>query len=258
MSRERETLAGKIARAMGNAIKDWSLIDDGDRILVGVSGGKDSYTLLQMLRRFQKRAPVRFETIALHLDQGHPGFDSGRIAAYLEKEGFDYRIVRRDTYSQVLERLDVGAGETPCSLCSRFRRGILYRQAQELGCNKLALGHHRDDAIETLLLNMFFSGRIGGMPARLVTEDGSLTVIRPLIYAAEDDIREFAALCDFPIEPCRLCSGTERDQIAAILDDISKRNPKIRGNLLSALKHVVSSHLLDKRLLDAGDPILKG
>jgi tRNA 2-thiocytidine biosynthesis protein TtcA len=189
---------------------------------------------------------VRFEFIALHLDQGQPGFDSSRIGAYLEAERFDYRMVHKDTYSLVQERLS--DGDTPCSLCSRFRRGILYNQAVEHGCNKVALGHHREDSIETLLLNMFYSGRLAGMPASLVTDDGRLTVIRPMLYVAEADICAYAEFMDYPIEPCRVCGDTERDQVGALLDQLSARNPNVRGNLLKAMSKVVPSHLLDKRL----------
>ncbi len=252
--REVERLERAMARPMGRAISEWRLIEEGDRILVGVSGGKDSWTLLHMLRRFRTRAPVRFDLVAIHLDQGHPGFDAGRIRRHLEDEGFEHRIVSKDTYSLVLERL--GDGETTCSLCSRYRRGILYNQAAELGCNKIALGHHREDAIETLLLNVFFSGRIAAMPARVTSDDGRCEVIRPLIYAAETTIARYAELRRFPIEPCRLCAESERAHVAALIEDLARRNPKVRGNLLRALHHVVPSHLLDRALLrgDRSDP----
>ncbi len=237
----------RLARAMGRALEAWKLIEDGDRILVGVSGGKDSYTLLHLLRRSQKRAPVRFEIVAVHLDQGHPGFDSSRIATYLAEQGFEHRIVCKDTYSLVMEKIK--DGDTTCSLCSRFRRGILYNQAAELGCNKVALGHHREDAIETLLLNMLYTGRTAGMPARLRTTDGRFELVRPLLYCSEEDIRAFAAGMDFPIEPCRLCTGTERDYIAEVLQTLSERNPNVRGNLLQAMHRIIPSHLLDKGFL---------
>lgn len=247
--RERgiERLERRLARPMGRAIEEWRLIEDGDRILAGVSGGKDSYTLIHLLRRFRERAPVRFDLIAAHLDQGHPGFDSAKIRRYLEAEGFDHRIIEKDTYSLVREKIE--DGETTCSLCSRYRRGILYNRAAELGCNKIALGHHREDAIETLLLNMLYAGRIAAMPARVETDDGRFTVIRPMIYVPEEEIRDYAALRQFPIEPCRLCTGTERDHVAALIEELSRRNPKVRGNLLRAMQAVVPSHLLDRRLL---------
>jgi tRNA 2-thiocytidine biosynthesis protein TtcA len=241
-----EAVEKRIARAMGEAIQEWNLIEEGDRILVGISGGKDSYTLLHLLRRFQERAPVRFDLLAFHLDQGHPGFPVEKIRAHLEREGFDHRIVRKDTYTLVMERLK--EGETTCSLCSRYRRGILYNQAVELGCSKIALGHHREDAIETLLLNLFYSGQLRGMPARLESDDRRNVVIRPMIYAAEEDISEYAALRKFPIVPCTICNGTERDRVAALLEELSGKNPKVRGNILAAMRRVVPSHLLDARL----------
>lgn len=246
--REIERLERELARPMGQAIAEWGLIESGDRILVGVSGGKDSYTLLHLLRRFQRRAPVSFDFVAVHLDQAHPGFDAGRIRAHLEREGFPHRIIRKDTYSLVIER--IADGDTTCSLCSRYRRGILYNQAEELGCNKVALGHHRDDALQTFLLNAFFSGRIAAMPARLETDDGRFTVIRPLIYAAEEEIAQFAALKEFPIEPCRLCTETERDTVGQLLRRLTERNPKVPSHLLAALQNVVPSHLLDRSLLE--------
>src|SRR5262245_29892106 len=233
-----EVLRKKIARHMGDAIREWNLIEEGDRILVGVSGGKDSYTLLEFLRYFQSRAPVRFELLAFHLDQGHPGFPVERIREHLEREGYPHRIVRKDTYTLVRERLD--EDETTCSLCSRYRRGILYNQAVELGCNKIALGHHREDAIETLLLNLFYSGQLKGMPARLRSDDGRNTVIRPMICVGEEDIREFAELRGFPVVPCTFCTGSERDQMARLLEDLSRKNPKVRGNILAAMRKVVA------------------
>lgn len=242
---ELARLERRIARPMGRAIEEWSLIQEGDRILVGVSGGKDSYTLLEMLQRFGRRAPVGFELVAAHLDQGHPGFDSGRVARHLARLGVEHRVVRKDTYSLVMER--IADGDTTCSLCSRYRRGILYRLAGELGCGKIALGHHREDAIETLLLNMLFSGRLAAMPATLRTDDERFTVIRPMIYVAEEDIRAYAALRDFPIEPCRLCSGTEREAVARLVDQLAARNPAVRGNILESMRKLVPSHLLDAR-----------
>ena len=244
---EIERLERQLARPMGTAIAEWDLIESGDRILVGVSGGKDSYTLLHLLRRFQRRAPVPFDFVAVHLDQAHPGFDAGRIRAHLEEEGFPHRVIRKDTYSLVVER--IADGDTTCSLCSRYRRGILYNQAAELGCNKVALGHHRDDVLQTFLLNAFFSGRIAAMPARLETDDGRFTVIRPLIYAAQEGIAQYAALKEFPIEPCRLCTETERDAVDQLLRGLSERNPKVPAHLLAALHNVVPSHLLDRSLL---------
>ncbi|SRR6266540_5571466 len=245
-----EVLRKKIARHMGEAIREWNLIEEGDRILVGISGGKDSYSLLEFLRYFQGRAPVRFDLLAFHLDQGHPGFPVEKIRQHLEREGYPHCIVRKDTYSLVRERLD--EDETTCSLCSRYRRGILYNEAQARGCTKIALGHHREDAIETLLLNLFYSGQLKGMPARLQSDDGRNTVIRPMIYVGEEDLREFAALRAFPIVPCTLCTGSERDEMAKLLDELAEKNPKVRGNILAAMRKVVGTHLLDWRLA-AGD-----
>lgn len=248
MDSRLEDLRKRLSRPVGRAIQEWSLIEEGDRILVGVSGGKDSYTLLELLMRFRARAPVAFELVAVHLDQVQPGFDSSRIARYLEGRGVEHRIVRKDTYSLVMEKIE--EGQTTCSLCSRYRRGILYNEAESLGCNKLALGHHREDALETLLMNLFFSGRTAGMPAKYRTDDGRFEVIRPLIYLPEDEIREFAALMDFPIEPCTVCTGTEREEIGRMLEELSRRNPKVKGNLLQAMRNVVPDHLLDRQLLD--------
>ncbi len=241
-----QRLEKRLSRPMGKAISEWNLLENGDRVLVGISGGKDSYTLLHLLKRFQARAPISFELVAVHLDQVQPGFDSSRIEAYLAELGVEFQIVRKDTYSLVVEKLE--EGQTTCSLCSRYRRGILYNEAEKLGCNKLALGHHREDALETLLMNMFFSGRTAGMPAIYKTEDERFDVIRPMIYVAEGDIKKFAELMNFPIEPCTVCNGTERDQIGKLIDDLAERNPKIRGNLLQAMQNVVPSHLLDQDL----------
>jgi len=231
---------------MGEAIHEWGLIAEGDRILVGVSGGKDSYTLLHLLRYLKERAPVRFDLLAFHLDQGHPGFPVERIREYLVREGYPHRIVHQDTFSLVMEKIK--EGDTTCSLCSRYRRAIIYNQAVELACTKIALGHHREDAIETLLLNMFYSGQLKGMPARLRSDDGRNTVIRPMIYVPEEEIREFAELKGFPVVPCTLCNGTQRDRMARLLKELSAENPGLPGNLLAAMRKVVTSHLLDGQL----------
>jgi tRNA 2-thiocytidine biosynthesis protein TtcA len=251
VSKDRlEILTRKIAHHIGEAISEWGLIEEGDRILVGISGGKDSYTLLHFLRYLKGRSPVRFDFFAFHLDQGQPGFPSDEIGKYLEREGFPYHIVRKDTYTLVTERL--AEGQTTCSLCSRYRRGILYNQAVELGATKIALGHHREDAIETLLLNLFYSGQLKGMPALLRSDDGRNTVIRPLIYVPEEEIREFAGLSGFPVVPCKFCTGTERDRIGRLLDQLSEENPRIKGNILAALRNVTGSHLLDPRMITEG------
>ncbi len=238
-----------LGKGLGQCIAEHHLIDDGDRIMVCLSGGKDSYTLLQLLRRLQTRAPISFELVAVHLDQAQPGYDGTPLARWLEQEGVVHHIVREDTYSIVKDR--VAEGKTYCSLCSRLRRGVLYNLAEDLGCTKIALGHHRDDAIETLLLNMFFAGSMGAMPAKLETKDGRNTVIRPMLYLAEKDIAQLAELERYPILPCNLCGSQEnlqRQEMKRLLNDLETRIPQVRESLLASLKHVRPSHLLDERL----------
>jgi tRNA 2-thiocytidine biosynthesis protein TtcA len=230
---------------MGRCIADYELIEPGDRVMVAISGGKDSYTLLHLLERARQRAPVPFEIIAVHLDQGQPGYDGTALEAWLRDEGYEHQIVRKDTY-QVVTKV-IPEGQTYCSMCSRLRRGILYNVAQSLGCSKIALGHHRDDAIETLMLNMMFNGSLSAMPARLVSDDGRNTVIRPLLYSSERDISAYSEHLDFPIIPCNLCGSQEnlwRQQVKALLDDLEKRAPQVRQSMLAALKNVRTSHLL--------------
>jgi len=230
---------------MGRCIADYELIEPGDRVMVAISGGKDSYTLLHLLERARQRAPVPFEIIAVHLDQGQPGYDGTALEAWLRDEGYEHQIVRKDTY-QVVTKV-IPEGQTYCSMCSRLRRGILYNVAQSLGCSKIALGHHRDDAIETLMLNMMFNGSLSAMPARLVSDDGRNTVIRPLLYSSERDISAYSEHLDFPIIPCNLCGSQDnlwRQQVKEMLDDIEKRAPQVRQSMLAALKNVHTSHLL--------------
>jgi tRNA 2-thiocytidine biosynthesis protein TtcA len=230
---------------MGRCIADFELIERGDRVMVAISGGKDSYTLLHLLERARQRAPVPFEIIAVHLDQGQPGYDGTELEAWLHEQGYEHRIVRKDTYQVVTDVIP--EGQTYCSLCSRLRRGILYNVAQSLGCTKIALGHHRDDAIETLMLNMMFNGSLSAMPAKLQSDDGRNTVIRPLLYSSERDIAAYSEHLDFPIIPCNLCGSQEnlwRQQIKEMLDDVEKRAPQVRESMLAALKNVRSSHLL--------------
>lgn len=243
-----------LLRDVGRAIGDFDLIADGDRIMVAVSGGKDSYSLLVLLRALQRKAPVRFDLVAVHLDQGHPGYDGSALRRWLDVEQFDHHIVTEDTYSVVTEKIP--EGKTYCSLCSRLRRGILYSAATELGCNKIALGHHRDDAIETLLLNLFFAGKLAAMPARLVSDNGAHVVIRPLIYCAESDLQRLAAERDFPILPCNLCgsqSEAQRKQMKALLARLEADNPTVRQSMLAALGNVNPSHLLDRELAKNAD-----
>jgi tRNA 2-thiocytidine biosynthesis protein TtcA len=238
-----------LLRDAGRAIAEHDLIQDGDRILVAMSGGKDSYGLLVVLRALQRRAPVRFDLLAVHLDQGHPGYDGAPLVAWLEAEGVPYRILHRDTYSIVTEKIP--AGKTYCSLCSRLRRGILYQAATDLGCNKIALGHHREDTLETLLLNLFFGGKLSAMPARLVSDDRRHVVIRPLIYCAEAQLSALAEERAFPILPCNLCGSqteAQRRHMKKLLTDLEQSNPHLRQTMLAALGNVVPTHLLDRDL----------
>jgi tRNA 2-thiocytidine biosynthesis protein TtcA len=244
-----DQLERQLARELGRCVADFRLIEDGDRIMVCMSGGKDSYTLLHLLERARRKAPIRFSLLAVHLDQGHPGYDGRPLEGWLAARGFEYRILREDTYSVVKEH--VAEGKTYCSLCSRLRRGVLYSAAQELGCSKIALGHHRDDAIETLLLNLMYSGSLKSMPPKLLSDDGRNVVIRPLLYAAESVIAEFAALLEFPILPCDLCGSQDnlkRKQVKNLLSALEQSAPKAKESMLAALANVRASHLLDSAL----------
>jgi tRNA 2-thiocytidine biosynthesis protein TtcA len=239
----------RLLRRMGEAIGDFDLIEEGDRILVAVSGGKDSYGLLALLDDMQPRAPVRFETLAWHLDQGQPDYDGAPLREWLVRRGRPFEIVRQDTYSVVKDKIP--EGKTYCSLCSRLRRGILYDAAVALGCNKIALGHHREDALETLLLNLFFTGQLKTMPAKLVSDDRRNVVIRPLLYCAESDLAEYAREAAFPILPCRLCGsqeGAERAEAKRLLAELETRIPHVRASMLRALRNVRPTHLLDRGL----------
>jgi tRNA 2-thiocytidine biosynthesis protein TtcA len=257
MTADEARLEKSLLGHMGRAIADFSLIEAGDRILVGVSGGKDSHTLLHLLSLLRARAPVRFDLLAVTLDQGHPGFPADVLEAYFREKAYDFRILREDTYRVVLERTP--PGKTHCAVCSRLRRGILYNAAVELGCNKIALGHHRDDMVETLLLNLFFAGSLSSMPPLLHSDDGRNTVIRPLAYAPEEEIAAYATLRQFPIIPCDLCGSQEnlqRKKMKRMLDDLEKEHPHIRASVLSAMGNVRPSHLIDRtlRLKDATRP----
>ena len=241
----------RIRRQVGQAIADFNMIEHGDRVMVCLSGGKDSYTMLDILLSLQKSAPVDFELIAVNLDQKQPGFPDHILPEYLQSIGIKHKIVTEDTYSIVKDKIP--EGKTTCSLCSRLRRGILYRTAKELGATKIALGHHRDDIIETLFLNMFHGGKLKSMPPKLKSDNNEHVVIRPLAYAKEKDIEKFAEAKQFPIIPCNLCGSQEnlqRKQIKAMLNEWDKKHPGRIESMFNAICNVVPSHLADTELYD--------
>ncbi|HYD57133.1 MAG TPA: tRNA 2-thiocytidine(32) synthetase TtcA [Burkholderiales bacterium] len=247
---EENKLAKRLRNQVGQAIADFAMIEEGDKVMVCLSGGKDSHALLDVLIRLQQKAPVRFELVAVNLDQKQPGFPAHVLPAYLESVGVPYRIVEQDTYS-VVKRV-VPEGQTMCALCSRLRRGVLYRVAGELGATKIALGHHRDDILATFFLNLFHQGKLKAMPAKLVSDDGRHVVVRPLAYVAEEDLARYAADRAFPIIPCTLCGSQDnlqRKQIAAMLREWGREPGRIES-ITRALTDVVPSHLLDRNLFD--------
>ncbi|BAZ45581.1 hypothetical protein NIES4102_26050 [Chondrocystis sp. NIES-4102] len=244
-------LQARLRGLVGKAIADYQMIEQGDRVMVCLSGGKDSYTMLDLLLSLQRKAPVQFELLAVNLDQKQPGFPTHVLPEYLTSLNVPYRIVEQDTYSTVTSLIP--EGKTMCSLCSRMRRGILYRVAEEEGINKIALGHHRDDLVETLFLNMFYGGTLKSMPPKLLSDDQKNVVIRPLVYCAEAEIQKYALVRDFPIIPCNLCgsqANLQRVQIKQMLQDWEREYPGRINNLFRSLQNVSPSHLADTELFN--------
>ncbi|GGC98285.1 tRNA 2-thiocytidine biosynthesis protein TtcA [Undibacterium terreum] len=250
-SRRFELLEKTIRRNAGKAIGDFNMIEDGDRIMVCLSGGADSYTMLDTLLYLKSVAPIKFDLVAVNLDQKQPGFPEQILPAYLEKLGVEYKIVEEDTYSIVKSK--IAPGKTTCSLCSRLRRGILYRTAQELGATKIALGHHRDDILHTFMLNMFYGGTIKTMPPKLIADDGKNIVIRPLAYSKESDIKKYAKAMNYPIIPCNLCGtqpNLQRQAMREMTTQWEKHNPLWVKSMFTAMSNVKPSHMLDRELYD--------
>jgi len=248
---EGAKLAKRLRRQAGQAIEDFNMIGPGDRVMVCVSGGKDSHALLDVLLALRDKAPVEFEVIAVNLDQKQPGFPARVLPEYLASRGVPFRIVEQDTYS-VVKRV-VPEGKTMCALCSRLRRGVLYRVAGELGATRIALGHHRDDVLATFFLNLFYAGKLKAMPAKLVSDDGRHVVIRPLVYAREDDLAAYAEEKRFPIIPCSLCGSQQnlqRQVVRGMLREWDRRHPGRIQSILRAMTDVRPSHLLDRKLFD--------
>ncbi|MBP6562749.1 MAG: tRNA 2-thiocytidine(32) synthetase TtcA [Neisseriaceae bacterium] len=248
---EQNKLNKRLRHLVGDAINDFNMIEDGDKIMVCLSGGKDSYALLDVLMGLQRSAPIHFELVAVNLDQKQPGFPADVLPRYLDTLGVPYHIIEEDTYS-IVKRV-VAEGKTTCSLCSRLRRGVLYRVAKELGCSKIALGHHRDDILETLFLNMFYGGKLKSMPPKLVSDNGEHMVIRPLAYVKEKDLVRFAEIKAFPIIPCNLCGSQpnlQRQVIKELMQSWDKQFPGRLETMFTALQNVVPSHLADTQLFD--------
>ena len=249
--REIHKLEKRLCRQVGEAIVQFNMIEEGDKVMVCLSGGKDSYSMLDILLKMKMRAPIDFDIIAVNLDQKQPGFPAHVLPDYLTQLGVPFRIETQDTYSIVKKK--IAPGKTMCSLCSRLRRGILYRVADEIGATKIALGHHRDDILQTLFLNMFFGGRLKSMPPKLMSDTGRHIVIRPLAFVAERDLIRWAAHREFPIIPCTLCGsqdGLQRQQVGVMLREWEKKYPGRLDNMFHALQHTVPSHLLDPQLYD--------
>jgi tRNA 2-thiocytidine biosynthesis protein TtcA len=251
IERETHKLEKRLCRQVGQAIIDYNMIEEGDRIMVCMSGGKDSYGMLDILLKMQQRAPINFEIVAVNLDQKQPGFPDHILPEYLKNLDLEFHIETQDTYTIV--KRNIPEGKTMCSLCSRLRRGILYNVARRLKCNKLALGHHRDDMLQTFFLNMFFGGKLKGMPPKLTSDNGEFVVIRPLAYVAEKDLIRWAEHRQFPIIPCTLCGSQEnlqRVQIGKMLREWEKQYPGRTETMFTALQNVVPSHLMDAKLFD--------
>jgi tRNA 2-thiocytidine biosynthesis protein TtcA len=248
---EANKLSKRLHRLTGQAIIDFNMIEDGDRVMVCMSGGKDSYAMLDILLSMKARAPIHFDIVAVNLDQGHPGFPKDTLPNYLKSRGVEFHIEDQDTYS-IVKRV-IPEGKTMCSLCSRLRRGVLYRVASELKATKIALGHHRDDILQTLFLNLFFGGKLKAMPPKLVSDDGRHVVIRPLAYCDEKDLAKWADIQGFPIIPCDLCGSQDnlqRQQVKQMLNDWEKKFPGRIESMFQALGNVAPSHLLDPKLFD--------
>jgi len=248
---EFNKLQKRLRRNVGSAIADYAMIEDGDRVMVCLSGGKDSYALLDILLGLQHNAPVRFDLVAVNMDQKQPGFPEEVLPRYLDALGIEYYIVEKDTYSVVREKIP--EGKTTCGLCSRLRRGTLYAFAEEIGATRIALGHHRDDIVETMFLNLFHGGRLSAMPPKLLSDDGRNIVIRPLAYCRERDLAKYARIRDFPIIPCNLCGSQDnlqRQQIKEMLNDWEKSHPGRMNSIFRALQNVAPSQLADTRLFD--------
>lgn len=248
-AKRQQKLHKRLRRDVGRAIDDYAMIEEGDKVMVCVSGGKDSYAMLDILMQLQKSAPIDFEILAVNLDQKQPDFPEHILPQYLAQVGADFHVIERDTYSVV--KAVIEEGKTTCGLCSRMRRGTLYRFAQERGITKIALGHHRDDILETLFLNMFHGGKLKAMPARLLSDDGLNTVIRPMAYAREQDIAEYAQLKQYPIIPCNLCGSQDnlqRQHIKAMLQDWEQHHPGRIESMTKSIQNVVPSHLMDTEL----------
>ena len=250
-TKNTERLTARLRRKVGQAIADYRMIEAGDRVMVCLSGGKDSHVMLDLLLQLQQRAAVRFELVAVNMDQKQPGFPEQVLPEYLASLGIEYHIVEKDTYSIV--RAKIAPGQTTCGLCSRLRRGTLYGFAEQIGATKIALGHHREDLVETLFLNLFFGARLAAMPPKLKNDEGDLYVLRPLMFCAEKDLQKFSDLCQFPIIPCNLCGsqeGLQRQAMKDLLNTWDERRPGQREVMFRALQNVRPSHLVDERIWD--------